>query len=684
MKSIIESFVKYKIWANALIILTFVIGIMSLLNVKNTSFPIEPSSNISVQVTYPGAAPEEIEEGVVLKIEEALKGIEGVKEITSTSRENFGSVNVEILSDYDIDEMVTEVKNGVDRISSFPVGAEKPIVFKVKAVDLVGIILLQGEVTRKKLREYSNLIEDELLQAELISQVNVLNMPNLEISVEVPEMVLRKHNLTFDDVANAIRKNNTNVAAGSIKSNTEEVLIRADAKKYEAAEYEEIILRSNADGSRLKLGDIATITEQLADVPDKTIYNGNNAIAIQILKLNEEDLLAITDYLYDYIDDFNEVNKEVELVFSLDNSKNLLERRALLLENGGLGLLLVMIVLGLFLSLRLSFWVAFGIPFSFLGMFFLFGMLGGTINLISLFGMILVIGILVDDGIVIAENVYAHYELGKSPARATIDGASEILPSVFVSVLTTIMMFTVFFSVEGRTGSIMQTIAIVVILTLVFSLLEAMLVLPAHLASKAVLETGTEKPKNGFQRFGQSFRNKTEGAINFMRDSIYAPLLKLAVNNRYVAAMIPLLFMIVVGSAMAGQKIKFTFFPVIPLDFVQVSLVMPAGTRENVTEEKLVDISTRIIKINDIIEKEKGIKGVVKGMRLDIGTSGLSVGGRGGGSETGAHTGSIYVELIEAEKRGDVTDADVTKAMGKAVGEVPEAEKFIIGGSSFF
>jgi hypothetical protein len=167
MKSIIESFVKYKIWANALIILTFVIGIMSLLNVKNTSFPIEPSSNISVQVTYPGAAPEEIEEGVVLKIEEALKGIEGVKEITSTSRENFGSVNVEILSDYDIDEMVTEVKNGVDRISSFPVGAEKPIVFKVKAVDLVGIILLQGEVTRKKLREYSNLIEDELLQAEL-------------------------------------------------------------------------------------------------------------------------------------------------------------------------------------------------------------------------------------------------------------------------------------------------------------------------------------------------------------------------------------------------------------------------------------------------------------------------------------------------------------------------------------
>ncbi|MFK7947313.1 MAG: efflux RND transporter permease subunit [Saprospiraceae bacterium] len=684
MKSIIESFVKYKIWANVLIILTFVVGLISLSNVKNTSFPIAPSENVSVQVTYPGAAPEEVEEGVILKIEEAVKGIEGVKEVTSTSRENFGSVNVQILSDYKIDEMVTEVKNAVDRISSFPEGAEKPTVYKVKATDLVGVMLLQGDVNRKKLRQYSNQIEDELLRSELISQVNTLNMPDLEISVEVQEMILRKHQLTFDDVSNAIRRNNTNIAAGSIKSTTEEVLIRADAKKYEAADYENIILKSNVDGSQLRLGEIATIKEQLADVPDRTIYNNNNAIAIQVSKLNEEDLLAITDYLYDYIEDFNDVNKEVELILSIDNSKNLLERRALLLENGGLGLLLVMIVLGLFLSLRLSFWVAFGIPFSFLGMFIIFNMIGGTINLISLFGMIIVIGILVDDGIVIAENVYAHYEKGKSPARATIDGASEILPSVFVSVLTTILVFTVFFSVEGRTGTIMQTIATVVILTLAFSLIEAMLVLPAHLAERKVLESGTEKPKNAFQRFGRSFRNKTEGFINYLRDGIYAPLLRLAIRNRYVAMIIPILFMIVVGSAMAGGKIKFTFFPVIPLDYVQVSLVMPAGTRENITQDKLVDISTRIMKANDIIEKEKGIKNIVKGMRLDVGTSGLAVGGRGGGSETGSQTGSIFVELTDAEKRGDVTDADVTRAISRAVGQVPEAEKFIIGGSSFF
>ena len=684
MQTIIERFVKYKIWANALIILTIIIGGIALANVKNTSFPIAPSTNVSVQVTYPGAAPEEVEEGVVLKIEEALEGVEGVKEITSSSRENFGSVNVEILSSYDIDEMVTEVKNAVDRISSFPDGAEKPIVFKQKSIDLVGVILLKGDVNRQKLKTYAQRVETELLQAELISQVNVLSMPDIEISVEVAEAILRKHNLTFDDISNAIRKNNSNVAAGSIKSENEEILIRADAKKYEIADYADIILSSNVDGSKLRLGDIANIKEQLADAPDKTIYNGQNAVAIQVSKLNEEDLLKITAYLYDYIEDYNKINKEVQLVFSIDNSKNLLERRALLLENGGLGLLLVMIVLGLFLSLRLSFWVAFGIPFSFLGMFFIFNMIGGTINLISLFGMILVIGILVDDGIVIAENVYAHYEKGKSPARATIDGAAEILPSVFVSVLTTIMVFLVFFTVEGRTGTIMQTIATVVILTLAFSLLEAVLVLPAHLASKSVLDSGTEKPKNGFQRFGQSFREKTEGSINYLRDRIYAPALQVAIRNKYIAALTPVLFMIIVGAAMAGSKIRFTFFPTIPLDFVQISVVMPSGTRENVTEKQLISIATKVERINEVFEEEKGIKSIIKSLRLDIGTSGLSIGGRGGGSESGSNTGSIYVELVDAKTRGDITDADITTAIKKVVGDVPEAEKFVVGGSSFF
>jgi multidrug efflux pump subunit AcrB len=684
MKGIITAIVKYKIWANAFILLTVILGTLAFLNIKNTSFPVEPSENVSIQVLYPGAAPEEVEEGVILKIEQSLEGIEGIKEITSVSRENLGSINVQILSNYKIDEMVTEVKNAVDRISSFPVGAEKPIVYKLKATDLVGVLLLRGNVSREKLKTYADNIKNELLATSLISQVNVLSMPDLEISVEVEEAVLRQHNLTFDDVVRAIRSNNSNVAAGAIKSDKEEILIRADAKKYDPAVYEDIILKSKVSGSQLRLGEIAVIKEQLADVPNKTIYNGENAVAIQVAKLNEEDILEITEYLYDYIEDYNKVNQEVQLLLSTDNSKNLLERRALLVSNGGVGLVLVLVVLGLFLNLRLSFWVAFGIPFAFLGMFFIFNLIGGTINLISLFGMIIVIGILVDDGIVIAENVYAHYERGKSPVQATIDGTAEILPSVIVSVLTTIMVFTVFFTVEGRTGTVMQTIATVVILTLAFSLLEAMFVLPSHLSHKSVLDEGRANPKNAFERFGQSFRKKTEGTLNFMRDRMYAPVLRAAIKHKYIAAAIPFLFMIVVGSAMAGGKIGFTFFPVVPLDFVQASLVMPAGTREGVTEAKLLEIADKIKGVNAIIEKEKGIKNVIKSIRLDIGTSGLAVGNQAGGSETGSHTGSIFIELIDAKDRGTVTDADITKAIGQLVGSVPEAKKFVIGGSNFF
>ena len=367
MKSLIELAVKYKIWSNVLIILTFGLGIKSCNEIKRTSFPIEPSKNISVQVTYPGAAPEEIEEGIVLKVEESLQGIEGVKEVTSTSQENFASVNVEIIKGYDIDELVTEVKNSVDRISAFPDGAEKPIVFKQKVADQAGIMILEGNVPVLQLKKYADQIEDELLQSDLISQVSILNVPEIELSIEIPELVLRRYGFTFDDIANAVRRNNTNIAAGTIKSTDEEVLIRANAKKYDPAQYESIILTSKADGSKIRLGDIATIKEQFEDKPDRTIFNGGNAIAIQVAKLAEEDLLAIVEELKVYIEDFNNKHEEVSLVLSIDTSKTLLQRLDLLLENGGVGLLLVLITLGLFLSLRLSFWVAFGIPFSFCG-----------------------------------------------------------------------------------------------------------------------------------------------------------------------------------------------------------------------------------------------------------------------------------------------------------------------------
>lgn len=675
MNNLLAFFVKYKIWANALIVVTFVLGFIGYLGLNSSSFPIEEATFVQTTVVYPGAAPQEVEEGIVLKIEQALQGIEGIKEVTSVSRENTGTVSVEIFTNYDIDEMVTEVKNAVDRINSFPVGAEKPIVFKVKQTDLVGTMILRGNIPLMELKQYADQIEDDLLQTQ-ISQINIQGLPDLEISVEVPELVLRRNQLTFDDVANAIRRNNNDVSAGSIKADEEEVLIRSNAKVYEANELESIVLRSRVDGSQILLGEIATITEKFSDDPNKTLYDGQNAVSIIVSKLPDDDLMTIIQDVYKYIEDYNDTHEDSELILAFDNSENLKDRLRLLINNGGVGLILVLITLGLFLSLRLSAWVAFGIPFSFAGMFFIYSLMGGTINLISLFGMILVIGILVDDGIVIAENVYSHFERGKSPMRAAIDGSIEILPSVFASVLTTVMLFLIFFTAEGRFGTITQTIATVVILTLLFSLVEAVLVLPAHLSERSVLAGGRDKANpNGFQRFSQNIRKGLENSIAFMRDKIYGPVLKLSIRNRYIFGLLPILFIMLVVGALMGRMIKFTFFPIIPRDNVEIGLVLAAGTRENVTEAKLREVSDKIWQVNKIFKASNGIDSLVQNIRINIGS---------GGGETGSHTGSLSIDLVESKTRGSISDDQIANAIRKTVGEVPEAKKFLIGGSRFF
>lgn len=686
MKNLLEQFVKYKIWSNIIIIIVLGLGVVGLTNIKRTSFPIQESTTVSISVAYPGAAPEEIEEGIVLKIEQALQGLEGVKEITSVSRENLASVNVEGYSNYDIDDLVTEVKNSVDRINSFPTGAEKPTVFKLKQADLVGILILEGDIPMMDLKKYADQIEDELLQSPLISQVSIQGVPDLEISVEVPEITLRQHRLTFDDVANAIRRNNSDVAAGSIKTEDEEVLIRSNAKKYEAEMLKSIVLRSGADGSQLRLGDIANITEKFADAPDKTIYNGNNAIAININKLIDEDLIKIVDFVYPYVDNFNARYTDANVIFSYDNSQNLKERIDLLLRNGGTGLILVFIVLGLFLSVRLSGWVAFGIPFSFAAMLAVYAVMGGTINLISLFGMILIIGILVDDGIVIAENIYAHYEKGKSAKRAAIDGAAEILPSVLVSVTTTIIMFMIFFAVEGQPGLVMQTIATVVILCLAFSLIEAVFVLPAHLSSKSILKDPEEKAKSPINQFGRNIRKGLDKGISYLRDKVYGSILKVAINNYQITVIVPLIFIGLVMSAMIGRKISFTFFPSIPLDNVSINLTMPSGTRENITEEKLRFIEDKVWDANDIFKEEFGIDSLITSVRVTLGTSGASIGGPNGGSAgtSGANQGGVLVELAGTEVRGTLGDTEINSVIRRSIGPIPEAKEFTVGGFSFF
>ncbi|MFY0687392.1 MAG: efflux RND transporter permease subunit [Cyclobacteriaceae bacterium] len=666
---LIEYFVKYPIVANIVIAITLIGGVTSILTTNKSFFPLRSDKTVMVSVAYPGASPEEMEEGVTLKIEEAVKSIPGIDEMFSTSAENSASITVITLDNYDIDEIYTEIKNAVDGVNSFPAGAEKPIIYKQRQRSTAQWLGLTGDVDLKTLKMFAEEIEDDLLKLPAVSQVQVSGWPPLEISIEVTEQNLRRYGMSFDQVASAVRFNNRDMSSGSIRSSSEEILIRSKAKQTDAAAIGEIVLRSNPDGSKVLLRDVAEIKEQFADQPNKSFLNGEMAAFIEVRKLENEDLQSISEEVTAYVDEFNERNEAVELVVAWNFMSMLQQRLDLLTSNGVVGLLLVLVALGTFLSLRLSFWVAWGIPASFLGMFILGSFVGLTINMISLFGMILVIGILVDDGIVIAENIYSHFEKSKNPVSAAINGTMEVLPAVTTSVTTTIVAFAPLLLLTGG-FEFLKDMAIVVIFSLAFSLLEAFLVLPAHLASKKVLSVKKEDTRS------YAIRSKINGFINWMKNDIYGSMLQFTMKYKPISYAATLAFVILVIGLLMGGQIRSTFFPNIPFNSFNVNISFKPGEHESKVESYLVKFERAIFDVNSELMEEFGTEDdIISEMITNVGYS--------QDGENGSHAGSINVFYEELDKYG-INQYDLISKIREKIGPVPEAEKYSIGGGNRF
>ena len=426
---------------------------------------------------YPGASPEEIEQGITTRVEESLNGIEGIEEITSSSSENISQITVKTYAGFNIDEILQEIKNSVDAIYSFPEGVEKPTIQKQKSRGMggmgntVGFYALNGPDNLWSLKEKSDQIEKDLLSDDNISQLEVIGYSPIIISVELNENELLRHNLNFDIVSNKIKMSNIDISGGSIKTKKDEIIIRSNNRKNTAEEIK-IVIQSNINGGIVRLKDVASVEMKFSEIPIKSYVNGQRSISFIIKKTPDEDLKKIANSLENYIKKFNSENKDFEILTLFQFSDMLDQRIETLSDNLILGLILVLIVLGFFLSFRLSAWVAFGIPFSFIGMISIGILYGMTINMISLFGMILVVGILVDDGIVIAENIYSHFERGKSPMKAALDGTMEVVTPVLTSVLTTVFAFSTLLFVGGEM-EMMEEMAFSVIAALLFSLIEA-------------------------------------------------------------------------------------------------------------------------------------------------------------------------------------------------------------------
>jgi multidrug efflux pump subunit AcrB len=662
MRRVIAFFVRTPVWVNVAMISVLVFGLIALGQLRSSFFPeIEPDT-IAVQVAYPGASPSEVAESVVLKIEEELDGLEGIERVTSSASEGFGSLSVEITRGAGLDDVLNDVKNAIDRINSFPADAEKPIIFGRKFRERALSVVLFGGTDLFNMKKIAENFRDELLATPEISRAEIRGLPDLEFAVEVSEADLQRYGLGFDEISAAVRAANVNISGGKFDTPDEEILIRAWGRAYRPEGLLNIPLRANADGTAVLLKDVATVRETWEDTPERIVYNGATALILDIDQSADEDILGIADITKLKVAAFNEANEQVELRILDDRTVPLRQRLRLLIKNGIFGLILVVMALGFFLNLRLSFWSAVSIPFAFAGMFIVAYFWGITVNVISLFGMIVVIGILVDDAIVVGENIYAHTERGAPPFKAAVDGTMEVIAPVTTSVLTTVIAFMPFFFLAGMLGKFIWQVALVVAASLLFSLVEAFFILPGHLAHSRALDHSREV---------SALRKRIDGWIHVLTHGIYAPSLRLAMRHKWITLTLPIAALLITIGLLKGGLIGVTFFPFIDGDSVPVNLSLTVGRQEADTERVLKRIETAAWEVAAELnaQREDGEE-VIVGIVRQMGSNNLG--------ESGSHAGNLNIMLLDGETR-DMDSFRIANRIRERVGPLPEARRATFG-----
>ncbi|MGB5817943.1 MAG: efflux RND transporter permease subunit [Saonia sp.] len=652
MKKFIGYFIKYPVAVNIFIIGFFIFGFLGYQKLNSSFFPLSDPSFINISVSYPGASPEEVEKGVIEKIERNLEGVLGVDRVTSVSNENLGTVNVEILSDYDINLVLNDVKNAIDKIPSFPRGIEPPVIEAQKPTrDAITFVVAGNNVPLSIVKEAAQEVEDDLLRMDGISQITLSGFPDEEIEIAVTEDKLRSYQLTFEEVSQAVANTNLLISGGSIKTEKEEYLIRADQKAYYAEHLKDIVVKSTTGGSKVLLRDIASVKNTFSETPDLIYLNGEQAVKVSIVNTNTEDLISSADQVKAYIENFNASHENLKLEVTFDASEAIKGRISLLLENAIIGMVLVLLLLSFFLRPGVAFWVAFGLPISFFGMFIFLSGFNVTLNMLSMFGMILVIGILVDDGIVIAENIYTRHEKGDSPIRAAVNGTFEVLKPILSAIATTILAFSIFFFLDGLIGEFFRDIAIVVSLTLVVSLVEALLILPAHLAHSKDLKG--KKKTYRFNLYGEQL-------MRFLRDKVYSPAFRFSLRNKFLSfAIVCFLFMLTLG-AFAGGIIKLTFFPTNASDQIGINLNTPQGTSVVIIDSIANYIETKVWEVNEAMGGNSVGDPMIKSTVKRIGP--------------GNATSTITVNLAPSETRA-ISSTEISNEIRELTGNIAGLEK---------
>ncbi len=657
----IRWFTQNGVAANLLAGIVIVAGLFSAFSIKLELFPELDLDMVSIAVPYPGAAPEEVESGIVELIEDRIQDVDGVKKITATAGEGYGSVLVEVERGYDATEVSDKIKVRVDAIDNFPEEAEEPTVEELLIRNEVISLAVYGDTDVKTLKDIAEFIRDELNVREGITQVDIKGVAEFEISINVSEIALRQYGLSFDDVVQAIRSTSVDIPGGSIKSRGGEILLRTTGKAYTSAGFEDMPVITRADGAVVRVRDLATVDDGFVDDPLVTEFNGQRAVLLRIFAVGDESALDVSGRVQAFAQEINhDLPEGIQVEAFRDFTYYLKGRLQMLIENGIYGLLLVLLILTLFLRPSLAFFVMLGIPISFLGAFLFLPALGISINLASLFGFILVLGIVVDDAIIVGESVFTQFQKHGGPGvEASVAGAKRVSIPVTFAVLTTIVAFLPILTIPGFLGKFFYPIPVVVIATLIWSLIESKLVLPYHLTLCRV--GGHDRDNiNWLQRQQRKIADSLENFI----ERRYRPFLKRAIEFRYatVAAFVGLL--LIMGGMLAGKHLAFVFFPPVPSDYIVAKLVMPEGTPVELTTRAIEQMQDGLETLIDEVEAE-GHGEPFDNAVVTIGAQPFEGGGGpmgGGGQTTGTHIAEIAVELVKRENLAAGGDIEALSA----------------------
>ncbi|MFQ5505029.1 MAG: efflux RND transporter permease subunit [Planctomycetota bacterium] len=679
MNGAIRWFVDNGVAANLMMLLVLAGGFLALGSLKQEIIPEIQTDRILVSVVYPGATPAEVEKSICVRIEEEVASLQDIKRLSSVALEGMGRVTIELIQGSDINRALNNVKARVDAIDTFPDEAERPVVREIIAARQVINVTVSADADEKSLKVLGERVRDDIINLPGITRATLTNVRPYEVSIEVSESRLRKYGLTFQEVATAVRGSSLDLPGGSIKADEGELLLRALGQAYRGSDFERLVLRTSADGARVLLGDVASVVDGFEEVEGHARFDRKPSVMVRVFRVGDQRALEVAAAVKEYLAEAkSRLPPEVELTTWQDDSRILRGRLDLLIRNGITGFALVLLSLALFLRFRLAAWVTAGIPISFLGALWLMPGLGASINLISLFAFIVVLGIVVDDAIVIGENIMSHLEKGEPPLEAAKNGAAEMSTPVIFAVLTTIAAFSAMLGIGGMMGQFARQIPIVVICALSFSLIESLLILPVHLRHVRL-----DKGRTWFPLW-ERVQGVFSGGLELFIRRVYTPLLDRSLNWRYLTLSLGIALFLVTLALPLGGWLKLTFYPAIDADNVGAMLTMPTGTSMIETARNVSRLEESAYRLEEELNGQNGDQ-IVRHVMASFGsqpfrTTQMQNAGNLVGVSVESNLGEVTLELAPSERR-KISSKAIARRWRELTGPIPGATELAYSAS---